>query len=1651
MISRTRATVATILTASLAFAGLISMPVAASAAPVVATSTTAAALPVPDGTISGFVTTTAKKAIVGATVEAYRYDEETDEVSDEPVASTTSAAKGAYSLAVSEGYYFVKFVAPLGTPAYVDEYWKNGETLWSSDLVWVDAGKTVTKITGTLAASSFITGSVVAHDGESLAPSDISIDVCTVDVYEDFDEVYSEVECGFGRATIDADGKYTVSNLGAGTYTVYVNYDGAGNYKSAYYPGVENPEDSTTFKVKSGATVKGKNFVLDAGATVSGTITGEGVGAISGATVDVYASSYDAWEDVTYVDETALKSATTNAEGDYTLTGLWDDTYYLNARDAQFEGTSFAAEWFDNALSSSRATPLAVTAARPIETDIELSVAAELTGTVVDVAEAPVAGITVTLFRAISAKDNRNEYIAEATTGADGSYSFDTVPTGDYFIRVAEFGDDEDSEYQSARYLTSYYGALPSETIHQATRVALAAGDNGPLTLPITLGGSYTGIITADGVPLADALVTATAEADASDDYEQGTFTDENGVFTLTGLDGGAYTLTVNGDGFEGDEETGEGEYRQFETLTFVAPPVAVDSEPVDVGELELLPSNELTGVVTGSTGKPVGNAELTAYAKENGEFTEVDYAYTDAKGRYAFTDLPSGTVYVQLFASGYPVQYAGGTDTREYATPVTVQGGGSTQNRDIQLYKGASVGGTVRDSVTGRVIPNIFVVASKHSRDAGYGKVPTHAAVTTRKGTYTLPGLTAGSYDVGANTYDFYGSGSKYGSSTNVVNVTAKDAKSNFTLDPRVRVSGIVTGANGEPLAGVSVLAYPTELSFDDLSFLDAAVQTDSRGRYTLLVTRGSYFIEVTDPERDYATTYLGDTVDAEDATVIDAERAPITGVDVRMASFPGRVSATLAGEFDNNLEAWIDFERTPLDGGDTTYDYAYTEGESPDSFEVSNLRTGNYTFEIGAYDYDGELATYEGSFTITDEEPVVDLGEIDLGESTPLSNDEPGNTGVLPTITETEPTVGDVLTVDNGEWDDEIIGFDYQWFRGDRPIAGAIGNTYAVAPGDAGHKLSVRLIPLTNTSWIVWPPEYVLASNIVTEPTAPVLKGAAANAYEEPVITGETRVGQTLTLTAGEWDLPGLSFAYSWVRTTGEKTKVVSTKATYKPVIADITNGSSLSATVTVTRAGFESTSRTVEVGDIQPAAALTQTKKSVVTFDETTDTYSVTPGTWSPKGATISYQWFLSDEEGEGGAGEGSSYTTNPGQEHFALSVKVTATKPGYATTTVEYLARPLQQLEWLDQPTTSGTNQVGGVLTINTNGAATEPEATGYTFEWRVDGTVVTGATKSSYSPTKAGGEVTAVVTATRAKNGSVSTEPLLFGVTTTGGNFEGELSVSGNPAIGHTLTADLSDVSPTATTATFQWFRVVDEGTPVKIAKATKATYVPTVADYESELVVTATLVRAGYTKTELSATSHPIEARTPSGETQIVTSARVGTPITAVAGEWDVVGASFTYQWTVNGTEIAGATSPSYTPIAEDLDEDLAVVVTARIAGVAPGVATSNSVTVEAGAAPKPTKAPAITVGGKSVTKTTLGKTLVASTGTWKKSGLAFSHQWQVSDGGEWVDIEGATSKTLKLSADAFASGSKVRVVVVATAAGYATSSPAASKTITVK
>ncbi len=161
--------------------------------------------------------------------------------------------------------------------------------------------------------------------------------------------------------------------------------------------------------------------------------------------------------------------------------------------------------------------------------------------------------------------------------------------------------------------------------------------------------------------------------------------------------------------------------------------------------------------------------------------------------------------------------------------------------------------------------------------------------------------------------------------------------------------------------------------------------------------------------------------------------------------------------------------------------------------------------------------------------------------------------------------------------------------------------------------------------------------------------------------------------------------------------------------------------------------------------------------------------------------------------------------------------------------------------------------------------------------------------------------------------------------------------------------------------------------------------------------------------------------------------AQVGQALSADPGNWNGTGPlSYSYQWQrcdangANCVDIAGATGSTYTPTADDAGGTVRVVVTVtNAAGTSTPVA-SAPIAVAA-LAPVNTAAPVLS--GPAVP----GQPLTADTGTWTGAGTSYSYQWQRcdADGGNCVDISGATGATYTPSDDD--AGSRLRVVVTAT------------------
>jgi hypothetical protein len=281
----------------------------------------------------------------------------------------------------------------------------------------------------------------------------------------------------------------------------------------------------------------------------------------------------------------------------------------------------------------------------------------------------------------------------------------------------------------------------------------------------------------------------------------------------------------------------------------------------------------------------------------------------------------------------------------------------------------------------------------------------------------------------------------------------------------------------------------------------------------------------------------------------------------------------------------------------------------------------------------------------------------------------------------------------------------------------------------------------------------------------------------------------------------------------------------------------------------------------------------------------------------------------------------------------------------------------------------------VLTANTG--------TGLTYQWKNNGTNITGATAASYTATTSGSYSVVVTTSNGCSSTSTATtitvNPLPTATITAGGSIT---FCQGGSVV---LTAN------TGTGLTYQW---KNNGT--NITGATAASYPATASGSYSVVVTNSNGCTATSTATTVTVNPLPSATITAGGATtfcqggSLVLNANTGTGLT--------------YQWKNNGTNITGATAASYTATASG---SYSVVVTNSNACSA--TSTATTVTVN----PLPTAT--ITAGGS--TTFCLGGSVVMNANT----GTGLTYQWKNNG----TNITGATA----VSFTATSSGSYTVVV----------------------
>ncbi|HEY3408626.1 MAG TPA: hypothetical protein VGK53_10700 [Propionicimonas sp.] len=242
----------------------------------------------------------------------------------------------------------------------------------------------------------------------------------------------------------------------------------------------------------------------------------------------------------------------------------------------------------------------------------------------------------------------------------------------------------------------------------------------------------------------------------------------------------------------------------------------------------------------------------------------------------------------------------------------------------------------------------------------------------------------------------------------------------------------------------------------------------------------------------------------------------------------------------------------------------------------------------------------------------------------------------------------------------------------------------------------------------------------------------------------------------------------------------------------------------------------------------------------------TLTAVPGTWVPADATITYQWLAGSQEIAGAVA--ATYVVGAETVGKEISVRVTATSPSSALTktTAGTTAVLKARFTSTPRPKIVGAAATDATVTADPGTWAAVPDSLAYV--WKRNGKAIAGATAATYRVTPADVAKKLSVTVTGRKAGYATVAVTSASTTVAKADFTtvGVPTVTGDPVVGGTLTADPGTWAPTPGGISYQWY----SGT-TQVRNATAVTLTLAAAQSGAEVRVRVRIGRPGYRTAEV--------------------------------------------------------------------------------------------------------------------------------------------------------------------------------------------------------
>ena len=462
--------------------------------------------------------------------------------------------------------------------------------------------------------------------------------------------------------TTDADGNYSFTRLPVGDYTVKVTKAGAiANLDQTEDPDSTKDNTSGTVTLNADNPVQENiNFGYVKKHAISGNVyldqnrdkTKDG-GDIpqSGITVNLVDAS-----------GAVVATTTTDADGNYSFTGLGDGTYTVQVdKTGPLASTEQTED--PSGQGDSRSQAITFTRSDPDVTNVNFGYAEDYTisGTVyydkdrsetLNNGESGFDGITVNLL------DEAGATVATTTTKADGTYSFAKLPVGKYTVKV------EPSDLLKKLEQTED----PDGTKDHTSGVVQVNHDN-PSVQNVNFG--YATNYTIKGTIYRDADRSETLEdgeklyqgvtvdlLDNAGHVVATTTTDAHGAYAFTNLEEGTYKVRVRKEGpiadlVQTEDPDGTKDNTSGDITLELNDPI---KENVNFGYIS---NNSISGTVYRDDNRSNShNGGEAGYPEQTVQLLDKDgqviaTTKTDANGNYSFDNLPDGTYSVKVVKDG--------------------------------------------------------------------------------------------------------------------------------------------------------------------------------------------------------------------------------------------------------------------------------------------------------------------------------------------------------------------------------------------------------------------------------------------------------------------------------------------------------------------------------------------------------------------------------------------------------------------------------------------------------------------------------------------------------------------------------------------------------------------------------------------------------------------------------------------------------------------------------------------------------------------------------------------------------------------------------------------------------------------------------------